>query len=137
MLILWNNEKLEVLNSFKGGGFLGIKVCWKHNLYYVVNVYSSCDMHKEKILWKEVLALKEYFKDGEWILGGDFNAVKNGSKRKVRAAIINHREVELFVDFILNYSLMDIPCKGKKFTWFSGDGKSKSRIDRFLISIVY
>jgi hypothetical protein len=30
--------------------------------------------------------------------------------------------------------LIDIPVLGKKFSWFSGDGKSMSRIDRFLLS---
>lgn len=29
LLTLWNNEKIEVVNSFKGGGFLGIKVWLK------------------------------------------------------------------------------------------------------------
>lgn len=39
-----------------------------------------------------------------------------------------------FLGFIRDMGLLDIPCKGKKFGWVSGDGKSKSRIDRFLMS---
>lgn len=31
---------------------------------------------------------------------------------------------------------MDIPCKGKKFSWFNDDGKSMTRIDRFLMSSI-
>lgn len=30
--------------------------------------------------------------------------------------------------------MIDIPYKGKRFRWFSGDGRSKSRLDRFLVS---
>jgi hypothetical protein len=30
--------------------------------------------------------------------------------------------------------VIDVPVLGKKFTWFSADGKSMSRIDRFLLS---
>jgi hypothetical protein len=30
--------------------------------------------------------------------------------------------------------LIDVPVLGKKFSWFSADGKSMSRIDRFLLS---
>ncbi|MCI19886.1 cysteine-rich receptor-like protein kinase, partial [Trifolium medium] len=30
--------------------------------------------------------------------------------------------------------VVDVPVLGKKFSWFSADGKSMSRIDRFLLS---
>ncbi|MCI65761.1 cysteine-rich receptor-like protein kinase, partial [Trifolium medium] len=30
--------------------------------------------------------------------------------------------------------VVDVPVLGKKFTWFSADGKSMSRLDRFLLS---
>lgn len=30
--------------------------------------------------------------------------------------------------------LVDVPCKGKKFSYFSSDGSSKSRIDCILVS---
>lgn len=35
--------------------------------------------------------------------------------------------------FIKGMGLIDIPCKGKSFSWGSGDGKSKSLIERFLM----
>ncbi|XP_058758566.1 uncharacterized protein LOC131631812 [Vicia villosa] len=133
LLILWN-DKVEVVNSFKGEGYLGIKVCWENEMYYVVNVYSPCTLIKKIVLWKKLLKLKETFKDGEWIMGGDFNAIKNCRERKGRAVNVNKREVELFAEFIDKSALVDIPCKGKKFSCFSGDGKSMSRIDRFIVS---
>ncbi|XP_058766452.1 uncharacterized protein LOC131640058 [Vicia villosa] len=136
LLSLWNNEKMEVLFSFKGEGFLGIKLKWDLNLYYIINVYSSCDFPKKKALWEDLLSLKEKYKDGEWIVGGDFNAVKDGKERKGKGGLVNNREAELFTEFIDKSSLVDIPCNGKKYTWFSGDGKAKSRIDRFLLSSV-
>ncbi|XP_058781622.1 uncharacterized protein LOC131655832 [Vicia villosa] len=134
MITLWNIDNVEVVNSFKGGGFLGIKACWNDNFYYVINVYSSCDLSKKIALWNDLLALKEVFKDGEWIIGGDFNAIKNDRERKGRSMVVNKKEVELFADFIFNSNLVDIPCKGRNFSWFSGYGKSTSRIDRFLLS---
>lgn len=69
-------------------------------------------------------------------MGGDFNVVKNDSERKGRAMMVNLREGELFSDFIHKSSLVDILCKGKKFTWFSEDGESNSRIDRFFMSSI-
>ncbi|XP_058747086.1 uncharacterized protein LOC131620082 [Vicia villosa] len=134
LLTLWNKDNVEVLNSIKGEGFLGVKVRWKNNLYFVVNIYSSCDLGKKKTLWNDLLVTMERFKDGEWVMGGDFNAIKNVRERKGRAVMYNNREAVLFADFINKSSLVDIPCKGKKFSWFSGDGKSRSRIDRFLLS---
>ncbi|XP_058768728.1 uncharacterized protein LOC131642504 [Vicia villosa] len=121
LLTLWKAEKLEVVNSFKGEGFLGIKVKWENLWYYVINVYSSCDLDKKKMLWDNLLRLNEIFKDGEWIIGGDFNAIKNDKERRGRASVINQNEARLFAEFIHNSSLVDIPCKGKKFTWYSGD----------------
>lgn len=38
-----------------------------------------------------------------------------------------------FRDFLGCSGLVDVPCLGNKFTWFSGDGRSMSRIDRFLL----
>ncbi|XP_058767498.1 uncharacterized protein LOC131641214 [Vicia villosa] len=134
LLTLWNKDNIEVFSSFKGDRYLGIKVWWKNNLYYVVNIYSSCDLRKKKTLWNDFLILMEKYKDGEWILGGNFNAIKNDRERRGRAVSNNPREVELFAEFINKSSLVDIPCKGKKFSWYGGDGKSKSRIDRFLLS---
>ncbi|XP_058783382.1 uncharacterized protein LOC131658063 [Vicia villosa] len=120
LLILWN-DKVEVLNSFKGKGYLGIKACWENKFYYVVNVYSPCMLNKKIALWKKLLELKETFKDGEWIMGGDFNAIKNIRERKGRAVSVNNREVEPFAEFINKSSLVDIPCKGKKFSWDISD----------------
>ncbi|XP_058775772.1 uncharacterized protein LOC131650047 [Vicia villosa] len=121
LITLWRNDCMSVLNSFKGDGFLGIKVRWKDNLYYVVNVYSSCDLNKKKSMWDELLELKKILLDGEWILGGDFNAIKNGKERRGRRAMLNKREAELFSEFIFKSALVDVPCKGKNFSWFSGD----------------
>lgn len=38
-----------------------------------------------------------------------------------------------FFEFIVSSQLIDVPCKGKNFSWFSCDGNSMSKIDRFLL----
>lgn len=43
---------------------------------------------------------------------------------------MERRECTFFID---SSGLVDVPCKGWKFSWLSGDGRSKSRIYRFLI----
>ncbi|XP_058759273.1 uncharacterized protein LOC131632551 [Vicia villosa] len=47
--------------------------------------------------------------------------------------------ITLWKDGVLKFvekSELVVPCKGKKFSWYSGDGRSMSRIDRFLLSEV-
>lgn len=134
LLTIWKEEEMEVICSFKGEGYLCINF-WKENkLYYLVNIYSSCFLNKKRTLWGKLLELKETFKDGEWIIGGDCNAIKNCNERKGRREVTNCNEMNLFTEFIEESRLVDISCKGKKFTWYGGDGKSCSRIDRFLVS---
>ncbi|XP_058765712.1 uncharacterized protein LOC131639232 [Vicia villosa] len=134
LLSLWNSKTVSVLASFRGEGYLGSKVDWKGGIFYILNVYSPCSLVLKRALWLRLLALKNLYKDGEWIMGGDFNAVKNHRERvgcSMRSSTVEWRD---FSNFIEESGLMDVACKGKKFSWFSGDGKSKSRIDRFLVS---
>ncbi|XP_058783622.1 uncharacterized protein LOC131658332 [Vicia villosa] len=125
---------MEVISSFKGEWYLGIKVKRKNKIYYVVNIYAPYDLCKKRILWRKLVELKEEFDDGEWIIGGDFNSIKVRNERRGRVVAANYNEMNLFVSFIEESRLVDIPCKEKKFTWYSGDEMSMSRIDRFLIS---
>ncbi|XP_058770446.1 uncharacterized protein LOC131644070 [Vicia villosa] len=114
ILTLWRNDKVEVLLSFKGGGYLGVKVLWKGNIYYVVNVYSSCFLIKKKELWVDLLNLKNGCTDGEWLIGGDFNAKKKRDERKGRSERELINGVDLFGKFIEDSGLVDVPCKGKR-----------------------
>ena len=39
-----------------------------------------------------------------------------------------------FNQFIDGHLLIDLPLRGRSFTWYHGDGRSMSRLDRFLLS---
>lgn len=67
------------------------------------------------------------------MIGGDFDTVKNRRERVGRFGSVNSTEWRYFSSFIDDMDLVDVPCKGKKYSWFCGDGSSKSRLDRFLI----
>lgn len=86
------------------------------------------------MLWKELLVLINKHNDGEWLLGGDFNTVKTRNERIGSSAYSKVSKRREFFSFIESTGLMDVPCKGRKFSWCSGDGYSKRRIDMFLIS---
>ncbi|XP_058733670.1 uncharacterized protein LOC131605315 [Vicia villosa] len=134
LILLWNSDSIKVLCSFCGEGYLGLKVVWKEEYYYIANVYSSCHRGEKRVLWRKLLDLKSRFTDGEWVIAGDFNAVKNMNERKGGSGRYRAREAREFSDFISLSNLIDVPNKGKKFTWFGGDGKARSRIDRFLVA---
>src|SRR3954467_5512721 len=44
------------------------------------------------------------------------------------------REITIFKEFIEEMELVDLPTIGGKFTWIKSNGKSMSRIDKFLLS---
>lgn len=48
--------------------------------------------------------------------------------------IINRRDMEEFRGFIKDMELVDVSCVGGKFTWYKGNGKAMSRINRFILS---
>ncbi|XP_058761161.1 uncharacterized protein LOC131634509 [Vicia villosa] len=133
ILTLWKDSALSVVLSFSGPGYLGVKVSWRNNFYYCINVYSSCTLSLKRSLWKELVDLKEKYKDGDWLLGGDFNAIKKRSERFGTSTSANKLEWREFSNFIEDVGMIDVPCKGKKYSWFSANGKSKSRLDRFIL----
>lgn len=47
---------------------------------------------------------------------------------------LNSINMEEFRGFIEDMDLKHIPCVGGKFTWFKGNGKVMSRLDRFILS---
>ncbi|XP_058776295.1 uncharacterized protein LOC131650610 [Vicia villosa] len=106
ILILWKASSLSVVLSFREPGYLGVK---------------------------GLVDLKDKYKDGDWLIGGDFNSIKKGSERFGTSTSVNKLEWKEFSNFIEDCGLIDVPCKGKKYSWFSGDGKSKSRLDRFIL----
>lgn len=54
------------------------------------------------------------FNDGDWVIGGDFNTIKERRDRKGRLEVLTNNEIKSFADFIQNSSLVDLPSKGKQ-----------------------
>jgi exonuclease III len=134
MLIIWNSDSFKLLSKFSGVGYLGIQVEKENTVMYLVNIYSPCSVAGKKKLWDDLLTLKRQSGRGEWCIGGDFNAVLHTSERKGRSANNRGGERTLFNRFVEELEVIDVPVLGKKFSWYSADGKSMSRIDRFLLS---
>lgn len=55
-------------------------------------------------------------------------------EERIRIATwINSRDSTDFCKFVETIKLINLLSVGGRFTWFSGNGKSMSRLDRFLI----
>ncbi|MCH81419.1 LINE-1 reverse transcriptase like, partial [Trifolium medium] len=119
---------------FSGDGFLGICVDWNECPLYIVNVYAPSSSSGKRKLWQALLEFKLNNEKGEWCLGGDFNAVLKVGERKGSSSLYRQAERWEFNQFVEGMDVIDIPVTGKKFTWFSADGKTMSRLDRFLLS---
>ncbi|KAG8479390.1 hypothetical protein CXB51_029883 [Gossypium anomalum] len=81
----------------------------------LINVYAPNTISEQKILWVNLLALKNSFACS-WIIGGSFNVVRNKSERSNCVGLMNaSKEFNSFID---NYKMVDLPLMGKKFTWY-------------------
>lgn len=110
---------------------MGLKAMRKDSVIYFINIYSPCALNEKRIMWSELLILKNKYYDGEWILGGDSNAVRDIDERWGRSLNSRLTEIEEFRSFIDCMELIDLPVIGNKCTWINSNGTTSSRLDRF------
>ena len=66
-------------------------------------------------------------------MGGDFNAILYPRERATGGRIDN--SMRRFSDILNDLGLHDLPLQGGPYTWRGGlNGRSKSRLDRFVVS---
>lgn len=133
IITLWKKDFVDPIYSFKRDGFLRLKMRWKNNMYYVINAYFACCIILKMKIWSELLDMKNKMVDGIWILGGDFNSTSNSYERKGSLFMNRKFEHRKFKSFIKELNLVDLPCSGNYFSWFSRYGKSMRRIDKFFL----
>ncbi|XP_068486341.1 uncharacterized protein [Phaseolus vulgaris] len=137
MITMWNKQAFEYGNHVVGTGFIAIEgyhlQAKRHCV--VVNVYAACNIQDKIHLWEALTMFKQSHQNPVWCLCGDFNVVRRADERKgIRGHSSQRKEMEGFNNFIEANGWVDIPCVGKKFTWFKANGTAKSRLDRFLVS---
>ncbi|MCH82646.1 hypothetical protein A2U01_0003457, partial [Trifolium medium] len=126
----WNKHETEVNampSEEDSASFLSQDVEW------VAKASDGLSGGKRK-LWHDLLEFKLNNNQGDWCIGGDFNVVLKAGERKGSSFSVRHNERVEFCQFVESMELVDIPVIGKKFSWFSADGRAMSRLDRFLLS---
>lgn len=71
---------------------------------------------------------------GSWCVVENFNAIRHKSKRHNIVVVESYVEDAPFNSFINDYDPVDFPLCGRYFTWYRGDGRVMSRLDKFLVT---
>ncbi|GKV27606.1 hypothetical protein SLEP1_g36762 [Rubroshorea leprosula] len=133
LLCIWNKKIFKMEEVLEGNHFIGAFGLWGEEgvPVYIINIYSPCELSGKRALWEELQILISNRK-GNWVLGGDFNAVRSSGERAGSNGL--SREMKDFDSFIIGAGLVDLPMAGRKYTWYNANGQHMSRIDRFLVS---
>ncbi|XP_073153202.1 uncharacterized protein [Henckelia pumila] len=93
-------------------------------------VYAKCDYILHRDLWASLLQIKPV--GGPWLVGGDFNVVRDASECLVSSGG-RKLPMDEFNHFVLESALVDAGFEGSSFTW-----TNKSiwkRLDRVFVSV--
>ncbi|GJQ95008.1 RNA-directed DNA polymerase, eukaryota, reverse transcriptase zinc-binding domain protein [Tanacetum coccineum] len=101
----------------------GIICVWDSNLFKKLNANVSDYF---------VMIRGHWVPNGEVIIMGDFNEVRNKTKRF--GSVFNVQGANAFNLFISRAGLEEVPLGGCSFTWCHKSATKMSKLDRFLIS---
>nr|GEX95560.1 RNA-directed DNA polymerase, eukaryota [Tanacetum cinerariifolium] len=113
--------------------FVMVKGDWMPNdkKLLIISVYAPQELSEKKMLW-DYLSLVMSRWEGEVVIMGDFNEVRN--KSKSFGMLFNRRSVDVFNRFISNAGLEEVSLEGCSFTWCHRSATKMSKLDHFLIS---
>jgi len=135
LLSLWDSKEVEVWSSWSFEHVLVITGSFVKTgeRFVVFNLYAPCDATRQQVLWVNISNKLLLVADQNVCICGDFNAIRCVKERRSVGPIVNLVGSAMFNQFIVDNSLMDLPLRGRRYTWIRGDGRSMSRIDRVLL----
>jgi len=120
---IWGDVIVDFSYRPSEGASGGIATLWNSN---EVEVWSSVSLDHALVV------------DGRFLKSGEqfvvFNVVRCVEERRSVSSVPQHAGIDDFNTFIDSNLLVDLPLRGRTFTWFRGDGRSMSHIDRILLS---
>ena len=101
-------------------------------LWMFSGVYGPVERNLKEIFWEELGSIRGWW-EGPWCLGGDFNEILSPYERARGGQYTP--PMKRFAEIVNELGLRDLPLQGGLLTWSGGrNGRSKSRLDRFLVS---
>nr|GEU74163.1 RNA-directed DNA polymerase, eukaryota [Tanacetum cinerariifolium] len=133
ILCVWDPNMFKKMNSTVSDYFVMVRGDWMPNgkKLLIISVYAPQELSEKKMLW-DYLSLVMSNWEGGVVIMGDFNEVRNKSKRF--GTLFNRHGAYVFNRFISNTGLEEVPLKGCSFTWCHRSATKMSKLDRFLIS---
>ncbi|KAL2252862.1 UNVERIFIED_CONTAM: hypothetical protein Sindi_0080900 [Sesamum indicum] len=136
--LAWDENFIDVHVLDLGDQFVHCRITSRavNETVFVTIVYGASEVIDRRILWTTLETLAQQCSDIPWLVGGDFNAVRElnevcGISGDIRMA------TEEFNTGILEAGLIPLPMQGEWFTWHNCSTTAQSlwkRLDRILIN---
>ncbi|XP_011074615.1 uncharacterized protein LOC105159302 [Sesamum indicum] len=136
--IAWNDSFIDVVVVECGTQFIHCLVTIRaiHETVAVTVTYGATEVVDRRELWSALENLTIQCADIPWLIGGDFNAVRDlsevcGTSGDIQTAM------EEFNAAIQNTGLLPLPMQGECYTWHNHSATPRNlwkRLDRMLIN---
>jgi len=90
--------------------------------FVLLNIYAPCDVSRQQRLWNHLSMRLGVLSSQNVCVCGDFNAVRCIEERRSVGRVYNAVWSDNFNNFIDTNALIDLPLRGRLFTWFRGTG---------------
>ena len=116
LITIWNDQLFTGQTILKNDFSLSIEFTSKlnENKWILTNIYGPCQPDKRVVFlnWFQNLQIED---DMDWLVVGDFNYMRYPSNRNKGGG--NFQDMMQFNDAISKLALVEIPLKGREFTW--------------------
>jgi exonuclease III len=116
LIIIWNDCLFKGDLEFQNDFSISVKFTCNisNDIWYLTNIYgpSHADRKDEFLHWFSNISMPD---DSDWLIMGDFNYIRKPSDMNKPGGNIN--EMLQFNEAISHLGLVEIPFKGRKFTW--------------------
>lgn len=114
LLIVWNSSLLD--GTIVGSNSYAVTVKFHNGMnnkfFHVTNIYGPSSAQKLGfVTWLMSLDIDDF---DDWVLGGDFNLIRNPENRNRPGADLF--EMNMFNEFISDLDLIEIPFSGRNYT---------------------
>lgn len=136
ILSVWNGDVFSASSCWHMEEVVVVNRLWgvERNDCCLINIYAPCLLGDILDLWDRIQLIISQNSNKCLCIVGDFNLIRRETERAGRRAKSVKRDVEAFDDFIRSSSLIDLPLRGRSFTWYRPNGSCKSRLDILLIN---
>jgi endonuclease/exonuclease/phosphatase family metal-dependent hydrolase len=116
VLTAWNGSLFKGELAFQNEFSLSVKFMSKlsQDEWLLTNIYGPCtaDRKLHFLVWFKNIDMPDSM---DWIIMGDFNFIRSPSNRNRDGGDVN--DMLAFNEAISNLGLVELPLKGRKFTW--------------------